>query len=92
MNNRQMKPSVMADLRPTYVVRVQRSNRPRLPWVWEIYQNGRSTPYQRTLRGYRSAEEAWEAGRAAVARLSVQAGPIPLTPGSDQSARHRGRL
>ncbi len=50
-------------------VRVHRGGRPPMPWTWVIHQEGGPGPLRRAVRGYRSAEEAWEAGRAALAAL-----------------------
>lgn len=40
-----------------------------LAWKWEIVSDGGKVGAQRLLRGYRSAEEAYAAGRAALAEL-----------------------
>ena len=53
---------------PKCYVLVRRGARPPAPWTWEIRQDGHSNAMQSAVRGYRSAEEAWEAGRAALAR------------------------
>ena len=50
-------------------VRVRRGARPPTPWTWDIYQDGHSNTLRSAVRSYRSAEEAWEAGRAALAAL-----------------------
>ena len=57
---------------PGFSVLVQRDARPPLPWSWQIRKQSDSSTQQRAVRGYRSAEEAWEAGRAALARLGQQ--------------------
>ena len=60
---------------PRLYVRIRRGARPPMAWTWEIHRDGAvSALLRRALRGYRSAEEAWEAGRAALARLG-RAGP-----------------
>ena len=59
---------------PRFYVRVRRGARPPMPWTWEIHREGGTGPLRRAVRGYRSAEDAWEAGRAALARLG-RAGP-----------------
>ena len=60
---------------PRIYVRVRRGARPPMPWTWEIHREGGGpAPLCCALRGYRSAEDAWEAGRAALAGLG-RAGP-----------------
>ena len=59
---------------PRFYVPVRRGARPPMPWTWEIHREGGTGPLRRAVRGYRSAEDAWEAGRAALARLG-RAGP-----------------
>jgi hypothetical protein len=54
---------------PRPYVRVHREGRPSMPWTWEIRWEGEHGLWRRALRGYPSAEEAWEAGRAALSRL-----------------------
>jgi hypothetical protein len=63
----------MSVLGPEVVLRVERGGRSPLPWTWEIRQEGRSGVSRRSARGYRSAEEAWEAGREALRGLSLLA-------------------
>ncbi len=58
-------------------MRVQREGRSPTPWVWEIHRDDGSGPLRRASRGYRSAEEAWEAGQDALAALARGAGPSP---------------
>src|SRR4051794_26972896 len=43
-----------------------------MPWIWEISRDGEASAFRRAVRGYRSAEDAWEAGRVALARLERQ--------------------
>jgi hypothetical protein len=53
----------------SFTLKVERGGRMPLPWTWEILQeNGRGSP-QCSMRGYPSAEEAWTAGRTALAGL-----------------------
>jgi hypothetical protein len=56
-------------------LRVERSAPPPLPWIWVIHREGDAPPVRRALRAYRSAEEAWEAGRAVLARLGGPGDP-----------------
>jgi hypothetical protein len=53
----------------SFTLKVERSAQMPLPWRWEIISDGGKTGAQRSLRGYRSAEEAYAAGRAALAAL-----------------------
>ena len=50
-------------------LRVERTAHPPLPWIWVIHGEGEAVPVRRALRGYRSADEAWEAGQVALARV-----------------------
>ncbi len=50
-----------------------------LPWTWEIVSDGTRAGAQRSLRGYRSAEDAYAAGRAALADLGHRGPRIALT-------------
>ena len=52
---------------PGFFLVVGRTARAPLPWTWEIRPEGDTAACQRSARGYRSAEEAWAAGRAALA-------------------------
>jgi hypothetical protein len=54
---------------PEAYVRVRRAARPPLPWTREIRRDGHEGSLRRAVRGYRSAEDAREAGRAALAGL-----------------------
>jgi len=56
-------------------LRVERTAAPPLPWIWLIHRDGEAVPARRALRSYRSAEEAWDAGRAVLARLGRAEGP-----------------
>lgn len=59
-----------------FTLKVERGARPPLPWTWEIVSEGGKAGAQRSLRGYRSAEEAWTAGRAAIAGLGHGGDPV----------------
>ncbi len=48
------------------VVLAHRCARPPLPWTWAIQEEGAMEALQRSVQRYRSAEEAWTAGRAAL--------------------------
>ena len=52
-----------------FTLKVERAARPPLPWTWEIVSENGKVGAQRSLRGYRSAEDAYAAGRAAIAAL-----------------------
>ena len=49
-----------------FSVVVQRLARPPLPWAWAIHEEGEAEALQRSMQRYRSAEDAWTAGRAAL--------------------------
>ena len=51
---------------PGFVLKVERTARPPLPWTWEIISEGGKAGGRRSLRAYPSAEDAWAAGRAAL--------------------------
>jgi hypothetical protein len=53
----------------TFTLKVGRTARSPLPWTWEIVGENGKAGARRSMRGYRSAEEAWTAGRAALADL-----------------------
>jgi hypothetical protein len=69
MNKLQMAPPVGGGLEPRFHVRPARSGRPPIPWTWAIYDRDRVAPCQVSALFYRSAEEAWEAGCAALHRV-----------------------
>lgn len=48
-------------------LKVGRTAQVPLPWTWEIVSEGGKAGAQRSPKGYRAAEEAWAAGRAALA-------------------------
>jgi hypothetical protein len=56
-------------------LKVERGAKPPLPWTWEIVSEGGKAGAQRSSRGYRSAEEAWAAGRTPLADLGRRGGP-----------------
>lgn len=62
-----------------FTLRVERAAQPPLPWTWAIVGDVRDAGAQRSLRGYRSAEEAWAAGRTALAELERGGRPGTLT-------------
>jgi hypothetical protein len=59
----------------SFTLKVERAAKPPLPWTWEIVSDGGKAGAQRSLRGYRSAEEAWTAGRAALVALGHRDDP-----------------
>jgi hypothetical protein len=68
MSKLQMAPPIRDGAVPRFFVRVHRPARPPLPWTWAIHQEGRARPCRRSIRAYRSADEAWAAGQAMLAR------------------------
>ena len=52
-----------------FTLKVERTGRPPLPWTWEIISESGKAGAQRSVRAYRSAEDAWAAGRAVLAML-----------------------
>jgi hypothetical protein len=75
-----MAPPLRDGAVPRFFVRVHRPARPPLPWTWAIHEEGRARPCRRSIRAYRSADEAWAAGRAVLDRVGR---PAPATaPGS----------
>jgi hypothetical protein len=53
----------------SFTLKVERGAQMPLPWTWEIVSDGTRAGAQRSIRGYRSAEDAYAAGRAALASL-----------------------
>ena len=68
-------PAGAVGMDPPFFVRVQRSARPPMPWTWAIYRRGDDSPCRSAVRGYGTADEAWEAGRATLARLGAAPHP-----------------
>lgn len=60
--------------RESFTLRVMRAAKPPLLWTWEIHGESGKGDARRSLRGYRSAEEAWTAGRAVLADLGARGG------------------
>ena len=60
---------------PEHRLRVMRLDRPTLPWIWEIRRDGAATPFARSQTGYRSAEDAWDAGTVVLAGTRRQGEP-----------------
>jgi hypothetical protein len=54
---------------PEHEVKVRYVARPPAPWTWTIHIEGHPEPAYVSPDRHRSAEEAWEAGRSALARL-----------------------
>jgi hypothetical protein len=54
---------------PLLLVKVQRLAKPPMPWTWAIHKEGAAEAHRRSIRFYRSAEEAWAAGRAVADRM-----------------------
>jgi hypothetical protein len=57
-------------------LKVARGAQMPLPWTWEIVGEGGKAGAHRSLRGYRSAEDAYAAGRAALADLGHRGDPV----------------
>jgi hypothetical protein len=58
-------------------LKVERGAKPPLPWTWEIVGGSSQVAgARRSLRGYRSAEEAYAAGRVALAGLGHGRDPV----------------
>ena len=51
------------------IVRLERSS---LPWIWEVRRDGEGMPRERSARGYRCAEDAWDAGQEPLERFKHQ--------------------
>ena len=58
----------VAGAKVEYLVRAERLGRPPLPWAWAIYKAGDAVAQERGEQFYRSAEDAWAAGRAVLQR------------------------
>lgn len=59
----------------SFTLKVERAGQPPLPWTWEIVGGGGKAGAHRSLRGYRAAEEAWTAGRVALADMERSGRP-----------------
>ncbi len=59
-------PNGVIEPRPVFELKVQHLARPPAPWGWAIHVEGRSTRVYTSEARYRSAQEAWEAGRKAL--------------------------
>ena len=88
MNKLQMHPPLRDGAPARFEVKVQRLARPPAPWVWEIYEEGRTEACRRSSRLYRSAEDAWAVGTAMLNRLGkpsdwhlTEGGHGPADPG-----------
>ena len=81
MGKLQRRPPPREGLRPEVFVLIERRARPPMPWTWAIHWQGRSEPSWRAVRGYRSADDAWEAGQAALARLGLRPDAAPPEDG-----------
>ena len=57
------------------ILKVKRGAQMPLPWTWEIASADGEVAAQRSLKGYRSAEEAYAAGRAALDDLEHGGAP-----------------
>lgn len=68
MNRLQTELPLAGDVAPKRYVKVHRTRRPPRPWVWAIYEEGRSGALQSAAHSYRSAAEAWEVGCAMISR------------------------
>jgi hypothetical protein len=69
MDKPKVAPTLGGMAEPKVYVRVQRGGQPPMPWTWEIHREGDPPPRRCAVRGYRSAEDAWEAGQAALTSL-----------------------
>lgn len=59
-----------------FTLKVERTARPPLPWTWEIISETGKAGAKRSMRAYQSAEDAWAAGRAALADLEHGGDPV----------------
>jgi hypothetical protein len=62
-------PNGVIEPRPALELKVQHLTRPPRPWGWAIHVEDRSTRVYTSEARYRSAQEAWEAGRKALETL-----------------------
>jgi hypothetical protein len=63
MSSNLIYPNGAVASRPDREVKVHYVDRPPTPWSWAIYVEGRPVPAYTSADRFRSAEEAWEAGR-----------------------------
>ena len=61
-------------IEPEVRLKVSRLDRPTLPWIWEIRHDGATHPLARSGQGYRSAQDAWDAGKVILAGTKRQGG------------------
>lgn len=59
-----------------FTLKVARTGRAPLPWMWEIVSESGKAGARRSARAYQSAEDAWAAGRAALADLRRGDDPV----------------
>ncbi len=62
-------PNGVIEPRPKLEVKVQHLARPPAPWIWSIHVEGQPNHLYIAKSRYRSAQEAWEAGRKALSVL-----------------------
>ena len=60
---------------PGFFLMVSRTARPPLPWTWEICREADAASSQRSAGAYRSAEDAWAAGRSALTEKGREGDP-----------------
>ena len=54
---------------PGFHLKIVRLGRSPLPWIWEVRRDGEGMPRERSARGYRCAEDAWDAGQKPLGRF-----------------------
>jgi hypothetical protein len=59
-----------------FPLKVKRGAKMPMPWTWEIVGGDGKAGAQRSSRGYQSAEEAYAAGRVAIAGLGHRRAPV----------------
>ena len=62
---------------PDLRVRVLRRFGAPGPWTWQPHAGEAAFPLHRSTARFRSAEEAWAAGRAALLSRAARGGPAP---------------
>ncbi len=75
MSNTLIHPNGAVASRPSCELKVQHMARPPAPWGWAVHVEGRPAPAYASALRFRSAEEAWEAGRAALSRIERRLRP-----------------